>query len=595
MPLHFLLNNLKLKRVLFGLIICLSIIAGLFTFKMVDVVPATATTQEFSAERAFNHVEAMCQNPHPMGSSEIQQVRNYIVDEITGMGITADIQGTTVPDYFRMNNGEPVSIYNIYAVLQGTNSTGSIVLAGHYDTVPVSPGANDDGSAVATLLETARSLIAGPPLQNDVVILFTDAEEPGQFRYGARFFVDNYELTNNIHMVLNFEALGRTGPSIMFETGPNNEWLIQGLNQGAPNPIAFSFMSDLYRLIAKSGTDFIAFEEAGINGLNFAYSFERTVYHTALDNIGSIDKRSLQHHGDYALHLARYFGELDFNEANSRAERDVVYHSLFGGMMIKYPVSWVIPIVIITGILLIWFIVVGWRRGIISIKGIILSVMAFSLEIVAITLVLTLAWWGIDELHHSLGTVVEPTYKAHLFFIAFLFLSMMIMVINRIWFTKRLGTLNPYVGTILFWWLLAILAGFYLPGLNIILLWPIFFSLLPLSWVMLRKNEKNNSWGYFSLISISSAISIVLITIPVYLFFQAFGVSSPGFSGSPSFPIIGLAIIFWVMLLGLLLPHLEFFGNLKRRGFLFGLLAISVICIVVASIIPGIAIDSFGL
>ncbi len=49
---------------------------------MVDIVSATAAAQEFSAERAFDHVEAICQNPHPMGSDEIKQARNYIVDEI---------------------------------------------------------------------------------------------------------------------------------------------------------------------------------------------------------------------------------------------------------------------------------------------------------------------------------------------------------------------------------------------------------------------------------------------------------------------------------------------------------------------------------
>ena len=592
----FLLNNLNLKRVLFGLIICLSIIASLLTFKMVHVVPATATTQEFSAERAFNHVEAICQDPHPMGSDEIQQVRTYIVDEITSMGITAIIQETTVPDYYStIYNAEPVSIYNVFAVLQGTNSTGSIVLVGHYDTVPVSPGANDNGSAVATLLETTRSLIAGPPLKNDVILLFTDAEEPGQYRYGARFFAENYELINDIRLVLNFEAVGRTGPSIMFETGPNNESLIQALYQNAANPVAFSFISDFYRFVAKGSTDFVAFEEVGINGLNFAYSFERTIYHTALDNVDSVDKRSLQHHGDYALNLARYFGDLNFDEANSRVERDVVYHSLLYGTSIRYPASWVIPIVILTGILLFLCIYIGLRRRMITKLGVSLSILAFLIEIFVLTLVLTLVWWGMEELHYSLGTVAEPALESPLFLLVFLFFSMTIMIANRIWFAERTNSLSIHVGEMISWWLLAMLAGFYLPGLNIILLWPVFFRLLPLSWIMLRKMENNNSWGYFILISVSSAVSIVLLTVPIYLFFQALGISSPGFSGSPTFPFIGLSIFFWMMLISLLLPNLEFFGNLKRRGVLYGLLAITIACLIAAIVVPGIPVDSFGL
>jgi len=596
LPLLILLNNLYFKRVLLGLIICLSITAGLFTFQMVDIVPATTAAEEFSTERAFTHIAKIAQEPHPMGSDEIERVRRYIIDEITSLGLTVMIQGTTVPDYYStMYNREPVDIYNVFAVLEGTDSTGSIVLMGHYDTVPASPGANDDGSAVATLLETARSLIAGPPLRNDVIMLFTDAEEPGRNRYGARFFVENYESIDDIRLVLNFEATGRTGPSVMFETAPNNAWLVQALYRNTAKPVAFSFISDIYRLIAKGGTDFTAFEEAGISGLNFAYSFERTIYHTALDNIESVDKRSLQHHGDYAFNLARYFGNLDFNEASPTVEKDAVYHSLFWGASIRYSTSWIIPLVVTTGILLFSCIYIGLRRGMITKLGVIASTIACFMEIVTLTLVLTLAWWGLEGLKHSLGTVAEPTLESPLFFMVFLFLTMAIMIANRIWFGNRLNSLDIYVGEVLFWWLITILAGIYLPGLNIILLWPVFFSLLLLGRAILRKTTSNNSWGYFALVSISSAVSITLLTVPIYLFFQVLGVSSPGFSGSPSFPFLGFSILFWMMLISLLLPGLDFFGNIKQRRVLYGLLVIAVICLVAAIVAPGMPIDSFGL
>ena len=86
------INGLTLKRSLFGLILVLSIIAGLFSFKMVPVSPATSPMQYFSAERAFDHIEAISFNPHPIGSDEIEKVRSYIINEITSLGITAEIQ-----------------------------------------------------------------------------------------------------------------------------------------------------------------------------------------------------------------------------------------------------------------------------------------------------------------------------------------------------------------------------------------------------------------------------------------------------------------------------------------------------------------------
>ena len=589
------INSLTIKRFFLGIVLILSIITGLISFKMVSVSPATSPLQDFSAERAFNHVEAISLNPHPMGSGEIEQVRKYIINEIVNLGIKAETQETTVQDYFSINNNEPVTIKNIFTVIPGTNPTGSIVLVGHYDTVPVSPGANDDSSAVATLLETARGLLSAPPLQNNVILLFTDAEEPGQYRHGASFFVANYDFISDIRLVLNFEALGRTGPSIMFETGPGNGWLIDGLAQGSTSPIAFSFMSDLYRLIAKGGTDFAAFEKAGINGLNFAYSFERTGYHTALDNVESLDKRSLQHHGDYALNLTRYFGNLDLSQVCSNAENDSVYHSLFGSLIIKYPVSWAIPLALTALALLICLIVVALRKGLISIRSTILSTAIFFAEIIVVTILLTLLWWGLDEMHLVFGTVVDPTIKAHLLFVAFLLLTMAIMFSVRAWFFKRLGSLGLILGPVLFWLILTMLASLYIPGFSFILIWPLLFSLLPLGWVIFRKSEHRDSWLYFVLISITAVVSIVLLTVPVYLLFQAMGTASPGFSGSPAFPIIGLCIFFWVMLLGLLIPNFQFFGDWMQRSVIRGLLVIAAIFLVSGCVIPGIDIERFGL
>jgi hypothetical protein len=250
---------------------------------------------------------------------------------------------------------------------------------------------------------------------------------------------------------------------------------------------------------------------------------------------------------------------------------------------------------LISGALLVWLIVVALRKGLITIRHTVLSAAVFTAEIIAVTVVLTLAWWGIDEIHLAFGKVVEPTYKAHVLFVAFLVLAMATMIVVRILLHKRLGSLNTTLGAVLFWWMLALAAGFCLPGFNIILVWPPLFSLLPLGWVILRKSGDRRSWGYLSLISVSAIVSVVLMTVPIYLSFQAMGTASPGFSGSPSFPIIGLSVFFWAMLLGLLLPHLEFLVDWRQPKVIFGLLAIAVLCLIAGCIIPGVDITSFGL
>ncbi len=49
------------------------------------------------------------------------------------------------------------------------------------------------------------------------------------------------------------------------------------------------------------------------------------------------------------------------------------------------------------------------------------------------------------------------------------------------------------------------------------------------------------------------------------------------------------------LLLGLLLPHLEFVGDFKQRKVLYVVLIISLVCLVAGSFIPGMDIESFGL
>ncbi len=88
---------------------------------------------------------------------------------------------------------------------------------------------------MATLLETARALKASPPLQNDVILIFTDSEEFGP-GLGAAAFLEEYPWAQEIGLVLNFEAIGRTGPSIMFETGPDSGWLVREFGSVTSSP-----------------------------------------------------------------------------------------------------------------------------------------------------------------------------------------------------------------------------------------------------------------------------------------------------------------------------------------------------------------------
>ena len=81
----------------------------------------------------------------------------------------------------------------------------TLILVGHHDAVPGSPGANDDGSAVAILFELAERLVREPPRRLQVRLLFTGSEEVGYL--GARCYVQSASL-ERVAGVLSLELCG---------------------------------------------------------------------------------------------------------------------------------------------------------------------------------------------------------------------------------------------------------------------------------------------------------------------------------------------------------------------------------------------------
>jgi acetylornithine deacetylase/succinyl-diaminopimelate desuccinylase-like protein len=164
-------------RVLVSLEALVFLAVGAYGLLPPEALPATAGARDFSAGRAIDHVTSIAQEPHPMGSPANARVRDYIVKQLEKLGLEPLLQAIQVPDYY----GDPtdtLTLVNVAAVLPGVDPTGAVALMGHYDTVLTTPGANDDSAAVAAILETARALRTGPPLRNDVILLFTDGEEP---------------------------------------------------------------------------------------------------------------------------------------------------------------------------------------------------------------------------------------------------------------------------------------------------------------------------------------------------------------------------------------------------------------------------------
>jgi hypothetical protein len=325
--------------------------------------PASAAAGDFSAGRAFEQVETIARQPHPVGSVAQDTVREHLLTTLRGLGLTPEVQDTVSIQGAGLSSSvggtSLARVRNVIAVIKGTASTGRVFLVAHYDSVQTGPGGNDDAAGTSAILETARALLTGPRPRNDIVLVLTDGEEA--CLCGAKAFVDQHPLAAGGGIVLNLEARGTSGPAIMFETTDDNSRLVD-LYSSAPHPVGTSFAVEIYRLMPNE-TDFTAFKDAGFAGLNTAYIDGAAVYHAPTDVPAAMDRDSLQHHGENALVLTRELGGRDLRTLSSG--EDATYFPA-PGLLVRYPGSLVWPFAALAVIAVVALAWLARRRGLIT-------------------------------------------------------------------------------------------------------------------------------------------------------------------------------------------------------------------------------------
>ncbi len=133
---------------------------------------------------------------------------------------------------------------------------GRVVMAGaHVDSVPTSPGVNDNGSGVAALLEVARAL-GGRTRGARIRLAFWGAEEPGLF--GSTHYVGQLgdAARGQIAAYLNLDVLGSPNPKRAVYSGGDAG--IESLLRDLVGPVAVEEDQ------ARGRSDHVPFQAAGI-------------------------------------------------------------------------------------------------------------------------------------------------------------------------------------------------------------------------------------------------------------------------------------------------------------------------------------------
>ncbi|GGG00055.1 M20/M25/M40 family metallo-hydrolase [Paenibacillus aceti] len=506
-----------LKGILIMIILVVAIWAGLLQIRSPQPTGLDASPEVFSSARAMEKLEIIAREPHPSGSAAHAEVRDYIIAELKQLGLHPEIQQSDVaPGVSRRYTGK---LENIIVRIPGTDSSKPLMLAAHYDSVQTGPGAADDGSGVAAMLEAVRALQHSEPLKNDLILLITDGEELGLL--GAKAFVNEHPLAREVGLVLNFEARGNKGPSFMFETSDQNGWIIREFLQAAPHPVAYSLIYNIYKLMPND-TDLTVFKESGMPGMNFAFGFGLNAYHTELDTAANLDPSSLQHQGDYMLSLAQHFGNLDLDQIK---QQDRVYFNTLGWSMISYPKSW-IPW--FTGLAVLLFIATAWhglyaRR--VNWLGLLGGLLVSLLTLVVIFLVNTWLWkWlrsGVTEERYR-EILTDPQISVYYLAGSLMVTLLLTVLIIRI-FSRFIRLENIWLSVLALWLLLCVGTSIYLPGGSYVFTWPLIFSLIGLN-LLFFMEEEARVW-----LSVVLAVpGFVLLTPIVYLVYYLMTLDKAG-------------------------------------------------------------------
>jgi hypothetical protein len=556
----------QLRRILTTLILIAAVAVPTVRVFPPSALPVDAPAGKFSAERAIETIKAIAQSPRLIGSLAYENARAYLLEQLTALGLTTEIQNTTL---------DGVEVENILGRLDGTSSSNAILLSAHLDSVSSSPGATDDASGVATVLETVRTLRAGAPLDNTIIVLFTGPEE--NCCYGAKAFATQHPWAGDVRLVVNVDAGGLSGPSILAATGPEAGWLVREMAGVLPDPVGSSAIEAL----GSPATDYtLELRKAGFIGFDFNLSWDKRI-HSSLDNVDNINPASLQHQGEHMLAVARRFGNLSLDFAK---EPRPIYFDLLGLTILYYPTSWAIYILIGITLVFAGVLFLGFRQKHITLKGMAIGVSSLLLSLLTVPLLLALIQLAIyhpspaatpvlTQATPVAGTqrviISQPPSKLEAELSGESWLSETIrwgsaalaLITTPLWYAlfhkiKKVGRDDFVMGAYLLLYIAAFGTSIFVPALSYIFSWPLLFGLVAAVFLFRSKVKNAPESGWPQLLGVlgSAVIAIVLFVPGILIALLSIDIR-----------MIYYVPVFVVALLGFLVAPLEIlFSRLYR-------------------------------
>lgn len=292
-------------------------------------------------DSAWDDLQNITYSYHPYTARDNDRVHDYILERV--LSITDSVQFAKVEDdmannsssifkqqdVFNSNSTKNRIIYfessNILVKLQGSNpKLPSLLLSAHFDSVPTSHGATDDGKGIVSLLALLEYYSKNQP-ERSIIFNFNNNEEFGLL--GATHFTF-HEWFNSLEYFINLEGTGTGTKSVLFRTSDIStaEYYREAVKiEPFGNSI---FQQGFNQRVIASETDYKIYESNGLRGWDIAFYRPRDLYHTTFDDIKHTSKEALWHMLSTSWQLTDYMVGIDFEERKDTAS--AVYFDFIG-------------------------------------------------------------------------------------------------------------------------------------------------------------------------------------------------------------------------------------------------------------------------
>lgn len=277
------------------------IFISLFSFVFLEAA-------EFSKEQAFEHVKYLASTlgPRPMGSPQEKAALSYAAEKLTEYGCQVEWQPISQSEKCNTDS------HNVFGRFPGLTDR-EIVVGAHIDSGgPDIPGANDDASGVAVVLELARVLCQEQHHSTLVFVTFC-GEESGWV--GSKHFVDHYPI-ENVALMLQLDMASNDSPLMLWldtREHQSPKWLVSASidafhSLGYRNIDYPPHFQSFNKALLGAGSDHEPFMGKGIPAIAFVSDVTFPI-HTRNDSVEYFQVDGLERSGRLVMELIERYDQ----------------------------------------------------------------------------------------------------------------------------------------------------------------------------------------------------------------------------------------------------------------------------------------------